>query len=109
VESYVIASFSSGNSCDTIGDLDQAVLELERTFGVRIIWGLFSREADLCVDMIDVESLTLGFDHPHRNSGIGQVTFVEVKDCFFAELVAIAFSHIHSPLLAARAAVTNTI
>ena len=62
-----------------------AIVDLDGSFGVWIVGGFFGCPGQVAVDVVDIEGLALGFDGPHGNSGVGEVSFVEVKNNISAQ------------------------
>ena len=56
------------------------VFDLQRTLSVRIVRRFFRGERSLAIEVLDVEGLSLRFQHPHRDRRIGQVCFIKMKN-----------------------------
>lgn len=78
---YGIVDINSTDYCVTIViDYEFAILDSDGTFGMWIVRSLFGRPRDVTIDVVNVESLSLGLQDPHWNCLIFQVLLIEVED-----------------------------
>ena len=65
-----------------------------------VIGGFFGCPGHATVHMVDIKCLALGFDGPHGNGGVSEVSFVEVKNNISAQQFnGIDLGHQVSPLV----------
>lgn len=68
------------DSIDIVVDFEDTLLNLDSTFGARVIWRFLSAPGLVTVNMIDVVCLAFCFDHPHWYARIFEMFFVEVEN-----------------------------
>lgn len=68
-------------------DSNSTVLELKATFSRRIIGSFFRTPRAIRSNMVNVMRFTFGFNNPHRDRRIRQMTFIKMKDSFLSDNV----------------------
>ena len=61
----------------------QTSFDFDTAFGVAVVRRFLCGPWDATFDVFNVIAFPFGFDNPHRNFGIFQMLFVEVKNHFF--------------------------
>lgn len=71
---------STDDSAIIFIDHKGCILDLDCTLGGRVIRSFLGRPWDRTVNMINIESLTLGLKNPHRSLRIDKMMLVEMKN-----------------------------